>query len=66
MLSKPKARHTTNSNHCYHKWKNRIKDFVPMAANQLWVAGITYIPLAAGDLCYLYLITEAYFHKLVG
>lgn len=66
MLHKPKARHITNSNHCYHKWKSRIKDFVPMAANQLWVAAITYIPLTADDLCYLYLITEAYFHKLVG
>ena len=42
MLPKPKARHTTNSNHRYHKWKNRIKDFVPTTANQLWVADITY------------------------
>ena len=66
MLPKPKARHTTNSNHRYHKWKNRIKDFVPTAANQLWVADITYIPLAAGDVCYLHLITDAYSHKVVG
>ena len=66
MLPKPKPRHTTNSNHRYHKWKNRIKDFVPTAANQLWVADITYIPLAAGDVCYLHLITDAYSHKVVG
>ena len=43
MLPKPKPRHTTNSNHRYHKWKNLIKGFVPTAANQLWVADITYI-----------------------
>ena len=66
MLPKPKPRHTTNSNHRYRKWKNLIKDFTPMEANQLWVADITYIALADGDVCYLHLITDAYFHKIVG
>ena len=66
MLHKPKPRHTTNSNHRYHKWKNLIKGFVPMAANQLWVADITYIALEGGDVCYLHLITDAYSHKIVG
>ena len=28
MLPKPKPRHTTNSNHRYHKYKNLIKDIV--------------------------------------
>ena len=37
MLSPPKPRHTTNSNHRFHKWKNVAKGFVPTAANQLWV-----------------------------
>ena len=66
MLPKPKPRHTTNSNHRYHKWKNLIKEFVPTAANQLWVADITYIALPGGDVCYLHLITDAYSHKIVG
>ena len=66
MLPKPKPRHTTNSNHRYHKWKNLIKGFVPTAANQLWVADITYIALEGGDVCYLHLITDAYSHKIVG
>ena len=66
MLPKPKPRHTTNSNHRYHKWKNLIKVFVPTAANQLWVADITYIALPGGDVCYLHLITDAYSHKIVG
>ena len=66
MLPKPKPRHTTNSNHRYHKWKNIIKGFTPTAANQLWVADITYIALAGGDVCYLHLITDAYSHKIVG
>ena len=66
MLPPPKPRHTTNSNHRYHKWKNLIKDFVPMAANQLWVADITYIMLNNGDVCYLHLITDAYSRMIVG
>ena len=66
MLPPPKARCTTNSNHRYHKWKNLIKDFVPMAANQLWVADITYIVIANGEVCYLHLITDAYSHKIIG
>ena len=66
MLPKPKPRHTTNSNHRYHKWKNLIKGIVLTAANQLWVADITYIALANGDVCYLHLITDAYSHKVVG
>ena len=66
MLPKPKPRHTTNSNHRYHKWKNLIKGIALTAANQLWVADITYIALANGDVCYLHLITDAYSHKVVG
>lgn len=37
-----------------------------MAANQLWVADITYVMLNTGDVCYLHLITDAYSHKIVG
>lgn len=66
MLPRPKPRHTTNSNHRYHKWKNLIKNLVPTSANQLWVADITYIALANGDVCYLHLITDAYSHMIVG
>lgn len=66
MLPPRKARHTTASNHRYHKWKNLVKGYVPTGANQLWVADITYIELAGGDVCYLHLITDAYSHKIVG
>jgi putative transposase len=67
LMQKPRrSRSTTNSNHRYHKWKNLVKGFVPTAANQLWVADITYIALAGGDVCYLHLITDAYSHKIVG
>lgn len=66
MLPPPKPRHTTRSNHRYHKWKNLVKNFVPISSNQLWVSDITYIVLADGSVCYLHLITDAYSHKIVG
>lgn len=65
VLPKPKPRTTTNSNHRYHKYKNLIKDFAPMASNELWVSDITYIDLDV-DCCYLHLVTDAYSHKIVG
>ena len=65
-LRRPRPRHTTNSNHRYHKYHNMIKDFVPYGPNLLWVSDITYIQLADGDCCYLHLVTDAYSHKVVG
>lgn len=64
-LKRPKPRHTTNSNHRYHKYKNLIKNFIPTSANQLWVSDITYIDTGEG-CCYLHLVTDAYSHKIVG
>ena len=66
MLPPRKARHTTNSNHRYHKWKNQVKDIVLTSANQLWVSDITYIQLANGDVAYLHLVTDAYSRKIIG
>ena len=62
---RPKPRHTTNSNHRYHKYKNLIRGYVPTRPNQLWVSDITYIDLV-DDCCYLHLVTDAYSHKIVG
>ena len=43
MLPPERRRHTTNSNHNYHKYKNLAKGMRPTRPNQLWVADITYI-----------------------
>lgn len=56
---------TTNSFHRYKKYKNLIKDFIPVASNQLWVSDITYITLN-NSFAYLSLITDAYSRKIVG
>lgn len=65
-LRRPRPRHTTNSNHRYHKYKNLIRGYIPAGPNLLWVSDITYIPLANGECCYLHLVTDAYSHKVVG
>ncbi|MCB9235916.1 MAG: IS3 family transposase [Bacteroidia bacterium] len=56
---------TTWSDHWMRKWPNQIKDFQTNGPNQLWVSDITYIRLK-GDFCFLFLITDAYSHKIVG
>ena len=66
LLGKPsRRRHTTNSNHRYHKWKNVVKGCVPDAANRLWVSGITYIDTDGGCCC-LHLVTDCYSHSIVS
>jgi transposase InsO family protein len=56
---------TTLSKHRFKKYPNIIRDFIPIAPNQLWVSDITYIHLQEG-FAYLSLITDAYSHKIVG
>ena len=42
-----------------------VKEFVPTAPNQLWVADITYVDTDEG-VCYLHLITDAFTHEIIG
>ena len=65
MLKPERRRHTTNSNHNYHKYKNLIKDLVVSRPNQLWVADITYIDTDDG-VAYLHLVTDAWTHEIIG
>ena len=65
MLKPERRRHTTNSNHNYHKYKNLINGLKLSHPNQLWVAGITYIDTDSG-VCYLHLITDAFTHEIIG
>lgn len=65
MNKRPKPRHTTNSNHRFHKYRNLIRDYIPTSPNALWVSDITYIDTESG-CCYLHLVTDAYSRKIVG
>lgn len=67
LITKRKRRGfmTTLSKHRFKKYPNIIREFLPVAPNQLWVSDITYIHLASG-FAYLSLITDAYSRKIVG
>ena len=65
MLKPERRRHTTNSNHNYHKYKNLIKELVVDRPYRLWVADITYIETDDG-VVYLHFVTDAWTHEIVG
>ncbi len=62
---KRKGSVTTISKHRFKRYPNIIRDFIPIAPNQLWVCDITYIHLREG-FAYLSLVTDAYSRKIVG
>ena len=56
---------TTDSRHTYAVYHNLTTGFEPSAANQLWVADITYIRLRE-TFVYLAVILDAWSRKVVG
>ncbi|MCW3786897.1 IS3 family transposase [Marinilabiliaceae bacterium AAT] len=56
---------TTNSFHWLRKYPNLIRDFVPVAPNQLWVSDITYWKIKSGHV-YISFVTDVFSHKIVG
>ncbi len=56
---------TTYSGYWMKRHPKLSKEFIPVAANQLWVSDITYVRLTEG-FCYLSLVTDAYSRKIVG
>jgi transposase InsO family protein len=58
-------KHTTNSNHCFAKYPNLVKDLIPVRLNQVWHADITYIRFEA-SFAYLAAIIDGLSRKAVG
>jgi len=56
---------TTQSFHRFRVYKNKLLDFEPVRAHQVWVCDITYIRVKSGFV-YLFLLTDAYSRKIVG
>jgi putative transposase len=56
---------TTDSDHDGPIFPNLAKDMVPTGPNQLWVADITYIAIAAGFV-YLAAVLDAWSRRVVG
>jgi putative transposase len=65
-LGKPAFRPaTTDSAHAWRIWPNLARKVLPLAANRLWVADITYVRLAH-EFVYLAVILDAFSRKVVG
>ena len=63
---KPKFVNTTDSNHSLPIFENILnRNFKPVAANQAWVADITYIRTRSGWI-YLAAVLDLYSRKIVG
>lgn len=56
---------TTDSRHGLRVYPNLAKGFAPVAANQLWVADITYIRLRR-EFVYLAVILDAWSRRVIG
>ncbi len=67
IKSKRSRTKTTCSYHHFNRYKNLIENIVPVRANEVWVADITYLWLKPQDkFCYLSIITDLYSRKIVG
>lgn len=56
---------TTDSRHTYAVYENLVRGFEPTAANQLWVADLTYVRLREAFV-YLAVILDAWSRRVVG
>jgi putative transposase len=67
LLCRPRRRwvKTTDSNHAYLRYPNRIQDRVVTALNQVWVADITYIRIQTAFV-YLAVILDLCSRKAIG
>lgn len=61
---------TTDSTHSLPVYPNLVREYIPVAPNQLWVSDITYITLWLDKetymFCYLSLVLDAYTEEIVG
>lgn len=67
LLCKVKKRFvkTTDSNHNFRRYPNRIKNLAITRPNQVWVSDITFIRIATGFV-FLAVILDAFSRKVVG
>jgi putative transposase len=65
LRKKAFAPETTDSRHGWTVYPNLARRLVPTAANQLWVADITYVRLVEA-FAYLAVIVDAYSRRVIG
>ncbi|MGH7273693.1 MAG: IS3 family transposase, partial [Nitrospiria bacterium] len=67
LLCRPRRRwtKTTNSNHPYPRYPNRLQELAIRSPNQVWVADITYIRILTAFV-YLAVILDLFSRKAIG
>jgi putative transposase len=67
LLVKRRRKHirTTDSDHVFKKYPNLIKEYIPVAPEQIWASDITYISTESGFV-FLSLITDQYSKQIMG
>lgn len=62
---KPRKKRTTNSDHTFARYTDRVKGLVINQADQVWVSDITYIQLGSGFV-YLAVIMDVFTRSIRG
>ncbi len=62
---KRKKRYTTQSQHAYPRYPNRVQDLAIVRPNQVWVADITYVQLRSEDV-YLAVVMDVFTRCIRG
>lgn len=65
VRKRKRKKRTTFSDHNMRVYPNAIIDVIPTRPNEIWVSDITYLLYLEKDY-YLFLVTDAYSHKIVG
>lgn len=62
---RPRSIRTTDSRHSWGSYPNLVRGLKVTGLNQLWVADLSYLPLADG-FAYLAVILDAYSRRVIG
>jgi len=65
IRKRKRKKRTTYSDHHMRVYSNAVTDVIPVRPNEIWVSDITYLQYLDKDY-YLFLVTDAYSHKIVG
>lgn len=65
IRKRKRKKRTTYSDHHMRVYPNAVTDVIPVRPNKIWVSDITYLQYLDKDY-YLFLVTDAYSHKIVG
>jgi len=61
-----RCKHASTGNSTFPDHPNLLSEIQVSRINQVWVSDITYVRLAGGKFCYLFLVRDYYSRKILG